>query len=415
MPRHFSGRGGNAFFGIHPFFSLTVLPALSLLIYMNMTLQTQLLPDADQVVKLMATVERFNAAANWLAGEAFKRKLVNKFALQKLYYRELRIRFGLSAQMAVRCIAQVVEAYKREKNICPQFRPHASVPYDKRIMGFKGVDRVSLLTLEGRVIVPFVMGKYQHERFTNAKGQADLMLRNDGKWFLLVVVDMPDGTPTPTTDFIGIDLGVANIATTDDGQRYSGQAIEHVRQKFQVHRRSLQQAAATSKARGKRPKQIRRKLTVTGHKEQRFRKDINHVLSKKLVAKAKDTGKGIALEDLTGIRDRTRFRRPQRARLSGWAFLQLRTYIEYKAQLAGVQVVVVDPRNTSRTCAECGHCEQANRQSQERFLCKRCGHRAHADINAARNIRARARVSVPLVSETPSRRWGGVQGQAAGL
>jgi putative transposase len=369
---------------------------------MKLTLQTRLLPDESQGEKLKATVERFNEAANWLAGEAFERKMANKIGLHKLFYRDLRTTYGLSAQMACLCIARVAEAYKRDKKKRPKFRPHAAMTYDQRIMSFKGVDRVSLLTLEGRVIVPFIMGKYQQEKFTNAKGQADLVLRKDGKWFLLVTVDVPDGAPTPTTDFIGVDLGVANIATTDDGQQYSGHVIENVRQKFHNQRQSLQKAAAASKAEGKRPKNIRRKLKVVGSKEQRFRRDVSHTISKQLVAKAKDTDKGIALEDLKGIRNRTRFRKPQRAKMSGWAFAQLRNFIEYKAQLTGVWIKVVDPKNTSRTCAECGHCEKSNRQSQDSFLCKQCGHQNHADINAARNIRARALVSAPIVSPYPA-------------
>lgn len=369
---------------------------------MKLTLQTQLLPDECQGEKLKATVERFNEAATWLASEIFKRRLVNKIAIQKLYYQDLRLTFGLSAQMACLCIARVAEAYKRDKSKCPKFKPHAGMTYDQRTMSFKGVDKVSLLTLEGRVIVPVLMGNYQRERFTNAKGQADLVLRKDGKWFLLVTVDVPDGTPTPTTDFIGVDLGVVNIATTDNGQVFSGQPVEDVRQKFHDQRQSLQKAAAASTAKGKRPKNIRRKLKSVGSKEQRFRRDINHQISKKLVAKAKDTGHGIALEDLKGIRDRSRFSRPQRAKMSGWAFFQLRSYIEYKARLAGVLIAIIDPKNTSRTCAHCGHCEKANRPSQERFLCKACGHAAHADINAAQNIRARALVSAPIVSSCPA-------------
>ncbi|SEP92737.1 hypothetical protein SAMN05421693_1117 [Ectothiorhodospira magna] len=161
----------------------------------------------------------FNAAADWLAGEAFARKTANKIALQKLYYHALRARFGLSAQMAVRCIAQMCEAYKRDKTKRPRFGEFASIPYDQRLMSFKGVDRVSLLTLTGRIVVPFVMGQYQKERFTNAKGQCDLVRRKDGKWFLLVTVDLPDGTQMPTTDFIGVDLSVINLATDRDGDR----------------------------------------------------------------------------------------------------------------------------------------------------------------------------------------------------
>ena len=81
---------------------------------MKLTLQTQLLPTPEQAQALKATMRAFNAAADWLAGEAFARKMANKIALQKLYYRAVRERFGLSAQMAVRCMAQVCEAYKRD-------------------------------------------------------------------------------------------------------------------------------------------------------------------------------------------------------------------------------------------------------------------------------------------------------------
>jgi hypothetical protein len=165
-----------------------------------------------------------------------------KFNLQELVYSDLRERFGLSAQMAVRCIAQVCEAYRRDKSIRPVFRTHAAMPYDQRLMSFKGPDRVSLLTLNGRVLIAVVMGKYQRERFTNAQGQADLVLRQDGKWFLLVTVDLPSSTPIPTTDFIGVDLGIANIATDSDPEspRHSGKSVERIRRKHNLQRKRLQ-------------------------------------------------------------------------------------------------------------------------------------------------------------------------------
>lgn len=369
---------------------------------MKLTVQLQLFPDADAARKLRNTVERFNAAADWLAGLAFERKVANKFLLQKLYYAELRERFKLPADSAIRCIAQVVEAYKRDKNKRPRFRKHAAVPFSMgKNIGFKGPDRVSISTLEGRVVVPFVMGKYQQERFGWSKGQSDLVLRKDGKWFLLVTVDLPDGTPTPSTDFIGVDLGVCNIAADSDGNRHSGDKIEEVRQRYANRRATLGRASGGRKRRGKRPKNIHRAAQQTRQREAGFRRDANHVISKHLVATAKDTQRGIALEDLKGIRDRVekRLRKQQRARHVSWSFAQLRTFIAYKAQLAGVVVAIVDPRNTSRTCPECGHCEKANRKSQAEFECRACGHSSHADLVAARNVRARALVNAPIVTK----------------
>lgn len=364
----------------------------------KVTVQLQILPAKEDVVKLEGTMRRFNEAADWLAGEAFAVKSANKVALQRAHYKSLRENFGLSAQMTVRCIAQVCEVYKRDKNIRPHFRPFAAIPYDQRIASWKSLDRISLLTIDGRILVPYVMGNYQRERFTAAKGQCDLVRRKDGKWFLLVTVDLPEKTKLPVSDFIGVDFGVVNIATTSDGATHSGDAIEIGRSRYSRLRRSLQQAATAKKKKRIRPKNIRRKLKSISSDESRFRRDVNHCISKSLVAMAKDSGRGIAGEDLTYIRERTRFRKPQRAKMHGWAFFQLRAFITYKAILAGVELCIVDPRGTSRACNVCGFEAKANRKSQADFVCGACGHAERADVNAAKNIRSRATVNSPIVS-----------------
>ena len=138
---------------------------------MKLTLQIQLMPDREHAARLRETVEQFNEAAEWLAGIAFERKSANKVALQKIAYRELRDRFGLSAQMAVRCIAQVCESYKRDKAIRPHFRPTAAMQFDQRMMSFKGADRDKPARHStGRVLVPMLIGKYQAERIGYREG-----------------------------------------------------------------------------------------------------------------------------------------------------------------------------------------------------------------------------------------------------
>jgi IS605 OrfB family transposase len=130
--------------------------------------------------------------------------------------------------------------------------------------------------------------------------------------------------------------------------------------------------------------------------EARFVRDTNHCVSKRLVAQAQDTARGIAIEDLNGIRERAAtVRTRQRRALHSWSFAQLRSFLAYKAVMAGVRLVAVDPRNTSRTCSACGHCDKANRQTQSKFICTSCGYVAHADVNAAVNIGRRAAVIPP--------------------
>ncbi|MFG2520164.1 RNA-guided endonuclease TnpB family protein [Streptomyces sp. NPDC048527] len=101
---------------------------------------------------------------------------------------------------------------------------------------------------------------------------------------------------------------------------------------------------------------------------------------------AGSTGRGIALEDLKGIRERTRLRKPQRATLHSWPFVQLGAFIVYKAKRAGVPVVFVDPAYTSQECSKCHHIERGNRPAQARFACRSCGFVEHADHNASHNI-----------------------------
>ena len=193
-------------------------------------------------------------------------------------------------------------------------------------MSFKGPDRVSLLTLGGRVLVTCVMGKYQRERFINAKGQADLVLRKKGKWFLLVTVDVPAAAPVPTNDFIGVDLGIANIATDSDGTKHSGKPVDDIRRKHNLQRKRLQRKCT---------KGAKKKLKRVAKKEARFRQHENHRISKEIVETAKGTGRGIALEDLKGIRERVTARGGDaRNRLSGWSFHQFYCFLSYKARLS---------------------------------------------------------------------------------
>jgi putative transposase len=352
---------------------------------MKLTIQLQVLPDADQSAVLLTTMERFNEAATFAAKVGFEAGVFAQPSIHKRAYREIRERFGLSAQMAVRAIGKAVECFKRDKTKCPVFKPHGAVTYDERILGFKGLDRVSLWTMTGRMVLALAYGAYQGERFDRIKGQCDLVYKG-GKFFLYATVDVPEGSPIEVKDFLGVDLGIANLATDSDGGQHSGKPVDDVRRKHNLQRKRL----------GKRnTKGAKKKLKRIAGKEARFRKHENHCISKAIVEKAKDTGRGIAVEDLTGIRDRLPvWAKDARNKLSGWSFAQMVGFLEYKARLSGVPLVKVDPRNTSRTCAECHHCEKDNRKSQAKFLCVKCGHAANADRNAALNISALARSNV---------------------
>src|SRR5262245_37231492 len=128
---------------------------------MRLTLQLRLIPTSAQRRVLLDTMERFNEAASFAARVAFAAGVFSQPSIHKLAYAEIRARFGLSAQMAVRAIGKAVEVFKRDKTTCPVFLARGAITYDERILSFKGLDEVSLWTLAGRMKIPLVYGEYQ--------------------------------------------------------------------------------------------------------------------------------------------------------------------------------------------------------------------------------------------------------------
>lgn len=357
---------------------------------MKLVANLRLKPTPEQEHALRTTLERCNEACNWLSKRAFETKVFRQYDLHKACYAELRERFGLSAQVAVRCIAKVADAYKLDTKKQRTFRKHAAQPYDDRILRFCADDIVSLWLLDGRNKIVFVCGEHQRRLLEHRKGEVDLMFVR-GKWYLCAVCDFDaPGLLTPD-GMLGVDMGIVNIATDSEGNKYSGAAVEKYRERY-AKRRTILQRVGTKAA--------KRRLRKLSGKQRRFQKHENHRISKAIVATAERSRLGIALEDLTHIRQRVKASKEQRKRLHNWAFGQLRAFVEYKAKRVGISCVAVDPRNTSRTCPACGHVAKGNRKTQSEFMCLACGHEANADENAAGNISRRATVTKPLFAHT---------------
>lgn len=349
---------------------------------MHLTAQLKLLPTPEQAASLGRTLVASNAACDYISGVAWETKTFRQFDLHKLCYHTARERFELCAQAAVRAISKVADAYKLNKKAKRTFRALGSAAYDSRILSWNlNTSTVSIWSLSGRLSIRFVCGPRQRELLASKKGEIDLALIR-GKWYLMATCQIAERKMKRARGFLGVDLGVNQIAADSDGRSYSGSQTKSVRHRHRRLRAKLQR---------KQTRAAKRRLKKLAGKEYRFAKHTNHVISKEIVACVEGTKRGIKLEDLSGIRDRldTVCRRKQRAVLHSWAFFQLRAYIAYKAALAGVPVVYVNPRNTSRECAECGHTDKRNRPNQSTFRCLACGFKANADFNAARVIAGR--------------------------
>jgi len=263
------------------------------------------------------------------------------------------------------------------------FGEYSAQPFDDRMLSWRhDVRTVSIWTVSGRLKnVAFAGAPGQLKQIAEyRRGESDPVQR-DGMWFLHAVVDLPEAVlNTEPSGWLGVDLGIVNIATTSDGVVMAGRGLNR-------HRKRQQDLRAKLQAKG--TKSAKRLLKKRRRKESRHATDVNHCISKRIVAEAQRTGRGIALEDLSGIRERARFRRPQRATIQSWAFHQLGGFAVYKARYAGVPVVHVNPAYTSQECAECHYVDRRNRPSQAVFECRSCGVVAHADLNAPRVIAQR--------------------------
>jgi len=352
---------------------------------MKLTAVVKLLPDEIQTAQLYQTLERSNAACNWISQQAWQAKTFNSVRLHHLVYYPVREQFQLSAQMVVRCIGKVSDAYKKDKRTRRQFKKHGAATYDSRILRWY-VDRrqVTLWTLDGRETLDFMGSEHHFQLLQYQQGESDLVLRK-GKFYLYTTCEVPEDTPLDVEGFLGVDLGVKNIAVDSDGAIHSARHLLNVRHRHRRLRRKLQKKGTRS---------AKRRLKILSGQERRFARDVNHCISKQLVKIAKDTVRGIALEDLQGIRDRVTFPRKRRDQLHSWSFYQLQSFIGYKAQRFGIPVVKVDPRNTSRECSVCGCVDKRNRPNQATFSCIQCGFVSHADVNAAVNISVRGRAAV---------------------
>ena len=189
---------------------------------MKLVAPVKLLPTATQAARLLATLRYANAACDWIAGEAWDHRVFRRFPLHKLVYRETRERFGLAAQVAVRAIAKVADAYKTGRAGQRRFHPLGAFPFDARLLTWNIEGRVvSIRTHECRELIPFAVSDRARGMLAGTRGEADLRLV-DGAWYLLVACDVPTPAPKEAKAFLGVDLGIVNIATDSDGHVHGG-------------------------------------------------------------------------------------------------------------------------------------------------------------------------------------------------
>jgi IS605 OrfB family transposase len=384
------------------------------------TAKIKLHTTPEQFAKLRTTQLAYRDSLNYVSQYAFENgKLSNKVKLQDATYTEIRARFHLPSQMACSVPRQVGATYKAlwtkvKKNAAsrkegrtkkrykgldqaPQYVSPTLTYQLGHDYSFKTEHRVSILTLEGRIILPYT-GYDKHVALIQKGaeiGAAQLWYDKPKKQFYLLVtfeVEVADPTPKTHKQVVGVDVGIRYLAVTSTTRGectfHSGKSLVPKANHSARLRKRLMHKGTRSAT---------RRLVGISRRERRLKQDANHVVSKRIVEQHPHSL--IGLENLTDIRERTRRKhgkkaskkqRKANARQSRWSFAELHACIAYKALLHASMAIKVDAHYTSQACPVCGHTCKGNRPHKGLlFVCQNCHYTLHADLVGARNITMR--------------------------
>ncbi len=380
---------------------------------MDRTVRIQLHPTPEQAVVLQETLRQFTEAFNAVCAYGWQQHEKNGVRLHHATYREtkeacpglvsdlliqarvkateaLKSAFTWKAKHEAAYPKQVAKALKRGKPL-PKFKqvkmPQSKlcpIRYNVHTYSLNWTrQEVNLATTAGRIRLCFTVPQWSQRYAGNKIATADLIYRK-GKFWLHVVVDVPEPAIPSADEVIGVDLGLSRPAVTSKRQFLGNRRWKEVDRRYFRLKRKLQSNGSKS---------AKRHLKQLSRTQSRFHRDCDHVLSKRIVQNALP-GATVVLENLKDIRDNSEMGRGKKnknvankRKLHSWTFAQLNSFIVYKAQERGMTVVKIDPRHTSQTCSRCGYQHRSNRRSQSLFLCRKCGYCLNADLNAALNIR----------------------------
>jgi IS605 OrfB family transposase len=348
--------------------------------------------DADL---LHETIDEFRWAANYVVDAAFDDEyaVTSKRKLHDRTYEQVREETRLHSNLvqaarsrAAEALKSVVAKWKRGKYASRPYFSSLFLEYDKRSATFNA-DHATLSTVEGRITAEYVLpdedrdtphAEYLFGDDYETTGATLHYRPIEGAFYLHVrtKADMGDLEPAENGMVLGVDLGVENIAVTSTGVFWSGDELNHWHSEYEKRRASMQQRGT---------RYAHEAMQRVGRKETGRFEQMLHQIANGIVSEARENGCSvIAFEDLTDIRDRM----PGAKRFHTLAFHRLFDYVTYKAEPFGIETEQVNPAYTSQRCSRigCGFTVRANRPSQERFECQKCGHTSHADYNAAKNI-----------------------------
>lgn len=377
------------------------------------TLKLRLYPNTIQAQQLLAMSREYQRLANLTSQWVFDHDFpLSPLKINHALYQLFRQTSPLNSQMIQSVFRTVVARYKTVLSQMKQHayryqdehgkwvqtpkdltwlfkpihfsRPQADLVRNSNYSFVNDSTKISLTTLGKRTKMSFTIKGFEQYFQNGWKLGTAKLIHSQGKWALHIGItkEVADFTVGLQAQVVGVDRGLRFLATTYDrlGKTlfFSGRKILLKRKKFLENRRRLQ---------SKGTKSAKKKLKQLAQRENRWMADINHQVSKTLVA-AYGPETVFVLEDLTNVTFNTDDL-PKALRNShrSWSFFQLESFLIYKAQAMQSTVVKVSPTYTSQRCPKCGLIERVNRHHKtHEYHCRQCQYRSNDDRLGAMNI-----------------------------
>ncbi len=364
----------------------------------TVTLKIKLLPpNKGKTEKMKRMMETYRKACSWFLERAEALNTTSRAKLNRETYRQTCELFDLNrgtlqcAMLKALLVRRSFLSRKRrgKKASLPAFNSIVPVMVRQDCYSLhqlsSGTWIIKFPVSSGRsqIAVPLAVSEYHAGRLQDLaggscrQGSMEIWQGKDGEWYMAISLVYETKLNGPG-GIIGVDFGIVKLAVLSNNVFFNGRQVRWRKERWVKRRRGLQQAGRLSR------------VKKESGRERRWMRYINHCISKRIVEIAKVNGSAIALENLVGIRERTKGFRKFNRMMAGWNFRELASFIEYKAALAGVPVIYVDPKETSKTCPRCGNVSRYNRKRQGWFKCTKCGYQSDADRVGALNIAARA-------------------------
>lgn len=340
---------------------------------MNVAIRAEVIGDDD----LRNTIKLSNQACQECINIGMTNKTFNKARLHQLTYKQIRKTHPeLNSSLVTAVRDQASDMLKRLKlKIKPIKKQDSSIRLNHNTFRILPESKlVSINTIKGRKKYAIKIPSY-FERYDFKTSDSARIRTKRSRIFIDIIVDVISPKKQRIRRIVGVDRGVYNPAVTSDNTFFNSRKLREVKGRYKYLKGCLQRAGTRSS---------KRHLRKLAGRERRFVADVNHRISKTIVNKDCDA---IALEELrTGnMKRKGKTGKKTRKLIGSWSAKQLLSFIEYKAEMIGKTILLVNSHYTSQACNRCGDIRRANRKGKL-FKCCVCGYSLHADLNASRNI-----------------------------